>query len=144
MNSQMTSGASLTPNIFRGAVAASLVLGVVPLDLLFPTLVAPAIAQAAEGEPLPALYDHWWFWAMTSVMLVVTLAATAGLILFKRWARPLALLATLGALALQPTLGTLVNSGVSTALTDAASMLWGAALAAAYFAPLRQRFGDSA
>lgn len=136
----------MTPNVFRAIVLAHLLFMTLSafVDLLFPTLVPPAIASAIATEPLPpALSSGWALW-VSGAWALALLGASVGLLFFKRWARTVALWGTLGGFALFPLLGGGYASGWSTALQDAAATTWGVANALAWFGPVAQRFAPHA
>jgi hypothetical protein len=74
------------------------------------------------------------------VLFACALAGTAGLFLFRRWGRRLSTWTSILALSTYPFLGPFLHSGWGTLCIDASMMLWGAALAMAYFSPIRARF----
>jgi hypothetical protein len=132
----------MSPFAFRCLVAASIALHVCAgsVDLFLPSLIPMALARAAEAEPIHPVFDRWWFTSLLVCWLAVVIAGAGGLVLFKRWARTLSLWSTVLGLAFYSVMGTGAYSGLSSAFTEAASLLWGAALAIALFSPLRERF----
>ena len=131
--------------VFRLFVVLSFLLPVVAMgiDALFPTLISRGLTEAVQAEPIPPFLESWWFIVVTVVLVAAALAGSIGMLLFKRWARSLSLWSTVFVLAYLPFIGSIVESGLAASLYEASSMLWGAALAAAYFSTLRQRFGDA-
>lgn len=135
----------MSPAVFRFIVIVSLVLplGALGVEAMFPSLVPQGLAKAVEADPLPSALEHGWFIAVTVALVVAAVAGAGGMLLFKRWARTLSLWSTVLFLLLYPFVGATVESGVAVSMNEASSMLWGAALAVAYFGSLRRRFGDS-
>jgi len=74
-------------------------------------------------------------------LMLACLVGLVGLFRFKAWGRTVSLYATPAALVVEACAGATLSSGVENALLGAASMLWGAVLALAYFSPVRSRFG---
>jgi len=130
--------------IFRLFVVLSFLLPVVALgvDALFPTLISQALTEAVQAEAVPPFLESWWSIVVTVVLIAAALAGSVGMLLFKRWARSLSLWSTAFVLLYLPFIGSIVESGLAASLYETSSMLWGAALAAAYFSTLRHRFGD--
>jgi hypothetical protein len=127
---------------FRCLVVASIGLQVCAgvVDFLLPGLVPMALARAAEAEPLHPVFDHWWFTGLLICWAAVVVTSAAGLLFFKRWGRTLSLWSTAVGFAFYSVMGTGAYSGLSSAFTEASSLLWGAALAVAFFSPLQERF----
>jgi len=134
--------ATMSPTAFRCTVAAAFVLpfGALAIDLLYPGLIPPALVHARDAEPLPSTYDEWWFIVTTVALGLLFVVAWVGLALFKRWSRRLALWVSVVGLGYYPLTGATVSSGLAAGLSEVSAMLWGAALAVAYFSPLRVRF----
>jgi hypothetical protein len=130
--------------IFRLLILASLVLGVLGslVDLFVPGLFPPELEKAYDAyvveEPSP------WLAVAMSVSALIFLVAvgvgTVGLWLFKRWGRGLSFWLTVVSIASYPFLGPVLYSGWALMLTEGGMMLWGAALAMAYFSELGSRF----
>jgi hypothetical protein len=101
------------------------------------------LAAAYESEPETWLMSHAWVAAgVLCVLALAWLTGLIGLFRFKGWARPLSLYSTLVGFALYPLLGTSWLSGIESALYDAATLAWGAAISAAYFSPVSERFAS--
>ncbi|CAN5164197.1 hypothetical protein BH11PSE11_BH11PSE11_17990 [soil metagenome] len=132
----------VSPAMFRSMIIASFVLALSPLDeLVFPGLIPKSIADAVEGQPIPAIFDHLWLAAAIFLpWAIVSLAGIAGLLFFKRWARSVCLWTTALGFCLYPLLGTQVSSGLAAGLSEVSFTLWGAVLALAYCSPLSERF----
>jgi hypothetical protein len=130
--------------VFRLFVVLSFVLPLVAMgvDALFPTLVSRALTEAVQSEAVPPFLESGLFIALNVALVTAALAGSLGMLLFKRWARSLSLWSTVVLLLYLPFIGSIVESGLAASLYEASSMLWGAALAAAYFSALRERFGD--
>jgi len=75
--------------------------------------------------------------------MVISLIAAIGMFLFWRPARVLALIGTLLALVALPFSEPFVATGLATLFNEGSSILWGMALALAYWSPLTQRFARS-
>ncbi|GFE78082.1 hypothetical protein GCM10011487_00820 [Steroidobacter agaridevorans] len=130
--------------IFRFLVLASLVLAILGslVDFFMPGLVPQELNDAYEaydpGEP-----QLWLALAMGILALVLVVGAIVGAVglwLFKRWGRGLSFWLTASSIVTYPFLGPVLYSGWSLMLTEVGMMLWGAALAMAYFSELRLRF----
>jgi hypothetical protein len=130
--------------VFRLFVVLSFLLPVVAMgiDALFPTLISRPLTEALQAEVSSPFLESWWVVVVNVVLVAAALAGSIGMLLFKRWARSLSLWSTVLVLAYLPFIGSIVESGLAASLYEASSMLWGAALAAAYFSTLRHRFGD--
>lgn len=129
--------------IFRTIIVAGLILAIAGglIDLLFPDLVPAQINDAYEAYSAGEAADTYLVMGVLALfVLVVALVATVGLLLLKRWARPLAFWTTVVSTLSYPALGPYLYSGLSLMLTEASMMLWGAALAMAYFSDLRTHF----
>ena len=129
--------------IFRTIIVAGLILAIAGglIDLLFPDLVPAQINDAYEAYSAGEAADTYLVMGVLALfVLVVALVATVGLLLLKRWARPLAFWTTVVSTLSYPALGPYLYSGLGLMLTEASMMLWGAALAMAYFSDLRTHF----
>jgi hypothetical protein len=132
-----------TPTLFRTLLVSSFLLGFIPLvpmalgiELLSPAweAVREAELEAASATTTIAVL----LLALPALGLAV--ASTIGLFFFKRWARPMALVATALTLVLLLLAGMDAYSGLETMLDYLSSMLWGACLAMAYWSPLSGNF----
>lgn len=134
----------MTPMTFRSLVASSVLLMIAAgfVDWLFPSFVPQSLTLALEKESGLSLLEKYPFIALAIFLpwLIAVLASTIGLFFFKHWARAWALYSTLIGFALYPFLGPSVCSALASALTEASSLAWGAALAVAYYSPLCDRF----
>lgn len=99
-----------------------------------------AAAYAAEPEAW-LLAGSWAANGVMGALMLACLVGLVGLFRFKAWGRTVSLYATPAALVVEACAGATLSSGVENALLGAASMLWGAVLALAYFSPVRSRFG---
>lgn len=135
----------MTPSIFRGMIVAHWAL----------VLAGAALGWIGHGHP-ESLRDAYlalpqpWFLRHDAIVLPVAailgvwmLVSTVGLFCFKRWGRTLSLWLTAIGLALSWSFGVVLSGGLEWMLHDAAMMLWGAALACAYWSPLAARFAPS-
>jgi hypothetical protein len=127
---------------FRLFILASLfgatVAGMV--DFVFPHLVPVGATQAIEAEAPFQLLEHGWFQAVLALWIGASFCSAIGLLFFQRWARSMALWTTGGGFLLYPLFGPSVSSGWSSAFTEVSAVLWGAAIALAYFSPICSRF----
>ncbi|HEX7012239.1 MAG TPA: hypothetical protein VF161_05820 [Steroidobacteraceae bacterium] len=131
-----------TLNVFRVLIASSLTLSVLAAfadtwwpDLLPKPLEAAyeAYLEASPGPSEPVVLA-------LAIVSVGVFVAALGLMLLKPWARALALWTTLLSIMFSPAFGAGAYSGLTVVLIESAAMLWGAALAMAYFSELRSRF----
>lgn len=141
----------VSPRLFRAILLASLVLGIAGalLDMLIPSLL-PQVFSNAHAKLEAETFDDY---GITGVVLLIVacvgllalaIAGFVGLFLFKPWGRRLSVLSTLIGLPMSILLGPLSQSGWSLFLVEVSTILWGGALAIAYFAPLSVRFGSPA
>ena len=100
-----------------------------------------ALAAAFANEP-SAWFDDaiWALLTMVVLLLIPWMAGITGLFLFKRWGRSVSLGATLATLVLYPFLGATLSSGLESALFEASTLCWGAALALAYYSTISAKF----
>lgn len=131
--------------VFRFMVVASIVTAILGgfVDAIVPSLLPAALGDAYEAYAAtddPTLSHALALGGVALVMIIAGVASTIGLLLFKPWSRQLSLwfsvVATLG----YPFFGPTVYSGWAAMLTETSMMLWGAALAMAYFAEIKVRF----
>jgi hypothetical protein len=126
--------------------SAAAVLGAC-LDSFVPGLLPTALEDAYDAYAAaeePSVSYLLALGGLSLVLLICGVAGTIGLLLFKPWGRLLSLWVSLLAALSCPFLGPAVCSGWTTMLTEASMMLWGAALAMAYFAEVRLRFDRDA
>lgn len=132
----------MSPLWFRILVVTSLLLGNVSalLEPLFPRFVNSELVPIIKDASATQVAAHISLSAI--YLFVLTSAVSAvGLLLFRRWARTLALYSTIFGLLLVPFLISVeFKTAISSSLTVASDLLWGAVLALAYFSPLRRRF----
>ncbi len=136
----------VTPRFFRALLLASVLIGLAAstVDWLWPALLPLEWQLLWDETPLPWMPegDFWWWLLMLvlgACVLMLSVAAVA-MCFFKPWARSLSLWGTALVMPVVVWLGPTMYSGLSGALLELSSMLWGAALALAYFSPLAQRF----
>ena len=98
--------------------------------------------------PLPVKHTEWIFPNTGTVLTIVVvlnlllgIAATYGLCMFRRWSRPATLVTIIVGTVVYCLSAYFVNSGVKTAVDVLAVQIDGAVLAMAYFSPLADRFG---
>jgi hypothetical protein len=114
--------------------------GAMIVAMMFPGYSSD-LSAAFEAEPESILMSNWWVaFALLSSVLLTNTAGLIGLLYFKRWARPVSFWSTIAALLLYSFLGPSLMSGVESALLEAASAVWGAALALSYFSPVSKSF----
>lgn len=137
----------MTAAIFRSMVLVSFILQIGPglLAPSLPELLIPQIPNAVEEALRPYQHDHAsftrWHLAAIGLWLAAGLAAVGGLLVFKRWGRSLAVLVTLAGLAFHfPGELSLSAGGLVGVIDEIGNLLWGAALACAYFSSVRVRF----
>ena len=107
-------------------------------------LVAPSLLSDLGAIPAHPTHD-WSAVARFAVWLgflsyLAALVAAVGLFLLKRWARTLALVASVTALCTYLPFGEVSHSGVGLSVALAAVGFWGAALGLAYFGDPRSCF----
>ena len=129
--------------LFRGLMLTALVLALLDLVVTFalPELVPEPLRQADEqitdGVSTAALtIKVIIFIAFVSACIV----AFVGLYRFRPWAPITNVVLSVASLFIWLVLGYNLSSGLAQALSDAASMVWGAVLALAYFTPIRSKF----
>lgn len=130
--------------VFRVLIVASFaaaVLGAL-VDVIVPNLLPKGLEDAYD-----AYVDRDLEWtsmliagAASLVVFVGAIAATVGLLLLRRWARRLALLMTVLAMPIYPLLGPTIYSGWASMLVESSMVMWGAALAMAYYSELAVYF----
>lgn len=130
--------------IFRCFILASLLLAVLGslVDLFMPGLFPPELEEAYDAYVLeePSLWLAIAMGVSALIFLVGMIVGTIGLLLFKSWGRTLSFWLTIVSVAAYPFLGPVLYSGWTLMLTEVGIMLWGAALAMAYFSELKLRF----
>lgn len=130
--------------IFRFLILASIVLAMLGslVDLFMPGLVPQVLNDAYEtyAAEEPSLWLALTMGVSALILLVGVIVATIGLWLFKRWSRGLSFWLTVFSVVIYPFLGPVLYSGWALMLTEIGMMLWGAALAMAYFSELSLRF----
>jgi ABC-type multidrug transport system fused ATPase/permease subunit len=132
--------------LFRIFLLASIVFGVVgaAIDLILPSLIPEPLRAAQESIDAETSNTFVFVAAGCGLALLAALAASyVGLYRFRNWGRVWAVCITLVAVVATPFLGAWSQSGVSVALTEVATTLWGAVLAAAYFSPVASEFARS-
>lgn len=133
--------------LFRLFIVAGFVLGCAGsgVDFLVPGLmpheVREAVSAYAQGRSIP-IWEALALGLLMVVIVVAGLASTVGLFLLRRWARGLALWASVVSLLTYPALGPMVFSGWAFLLLEVSMALWGAALAMAYFSELKSNFSS--
>lgn len=81
------------------------------------------------------LQDALW-WTIT----LLSLLASVGVILFRRWGRRLFLVVTVASLLTVPLTGLYVDVGLTVMVASAAALIEGMIVALMYFSPLRKAF----
>ena len=131
--------------LFRFLVLASIAVAVLGslVDSIVPGLLPTPLEDAYEtylATEEPSMSLALTLGGFTIVLLLGTLVGTVGLLLFKPWGRPLSLWTSVLAMFSYPFIGPVLCSGWAAMLTETSMMLWGAALAMAYFADIKVRF----
>jgi hypothetical protein len=134
--------------LFRFLVVASILLALLGpfVDLLVPGLLPSALEDAYESHLATAELDIPFalaFGGFSLILLIGAVAGTVGLLLFKRWSRPFSLWLSVLSMPSYPLMGPVLYSGWSLMITGFSLMLWGAALAMAYFSDVSTRFERS-
>ncbi|HEY0683863.1 MAG TPA: hypothetical protein VGD45_16140 [Steroidobacter sp.] len=131
--------------MFRLFVVASFAMAILGefLDYLIPGLIPTDlddayVAWTAAEEPTMSYVLA--LGALSLVLLIGAVAGMVGLLLFKPWSRWLSLWISVLAMLSYPFLGPSLYSGWATMLTEISMLLWGAALAMAYFGEIKVRF----
>ena len=88
-------------------------------------------AGVAQGQFLPVL---WWS------VTVISVLASAGLILFRRWGRTLFVLVSVVSLVLTPFEALYVDVGLTVLVGSLACLIEGMIIALMFFSPLRKMF----
>ena len=128
---------TISPTAFRILVVLSAVLAV-GSALLNPIFLPPLpIAHSALVYPGSELA----FGALGALNLLLGLATTVGLCLFRRWARPASLVGIALSVVSYALSAYFVDSGVKVAVDWLSALLGGAVLSIVYFSPLADRFG---
>lgn len=130
---------------FRILVVASIAAAVLgaSVDAFIPSLLPAVLGDAYEAHMAaeePTMSRALVFGGLAIVLLIGVVVGTIGLLLFKPWGRSLSLWLSVLATLSYPLFGPVVYSGWAAMLADTSMMLWGAALAMAYFAEINVRF----
>lgn len=131
--------------IFRVLVVTSIVMGVLGASVdpfvpgLLPTVLEDAYETYVATEEVTVSHVLT-LGGLVLVMLIGGVAGLIGLLLFKPWGRQLSLWLSVLAMLSYPFLGPVVYSGWAAMLAETSMVLWGAALAMAYFAEIKVRF----
>jgi urea transporter len=132
--------------MFRALVVGSLALGMLGavVDVMFPGLI-PEELREAESDLTDELSTIPTMLAGGSAVaaLVLGVVSAIGPLMFRRWGRTLALVATAAGLAAYPFIGYVLMSGVGLGLYELSSVMWGAVLALAYCSTISDRFDAS-
>ncbi|MFM7295233.1 MAG: hypothetical protein ACKO1K_10565 [Burkholderiales bacterium] len=128
----------MTSNQFR--ILIGCYLACVVLAILGHVFTAEQLPVALRDYVKTADQSTWMASWVGVTYLVAATASTIGLMIFKAWARPsFALLAVFGAM---PWDGHTVYPALEYLFINLEFMLAGAIVAAAYWAPVRSRFGN--
>lgn len=134
-------------SIFRFLIVAAVTIAVIGacIDSLMPGLLPPILENAYDtyiATEEPVLWLTLAVGGFSLVLFIAGIVSTIGLLLFKRWSRPLSFWLSVLSVFSYPFFGAALYSGWSLMLTEISMMLWGAVLAMAYFSELRVRFED--
>ena len=141
-----TSSLEVMSNQLRVFKTCAIAAAVLTLATPIVDLVSPTLTFALNYAPPDPRRLEGWNAAVqvagvaTVIGLALGVASVIGLLLLKRWARPLATLAPLLLLVAYLPVGEISHSGVAFALALMSMGLWGAVLAMAYFAEPRAHF----
>ena len=106
-----------------------------------PNGYSPALAEAYSNEPEPWLFQRTWlFVGIFAPLVTAGIAGLIGLFFFRAWARTLSVCFTLAFLAISPFAGPTLYSAIEQPPSEAASTVWGAILALAYWSSVSNRF----
>jgi hypothetical protein len=109
--------------------------------LIIGSVVTGVLSSALDPQPQAALVVSLDLLGFAGLVgLVISFTATAGLFMFKPWARGLALTITIANLLFYPAYWDQPHSSWSLLLVDVSSTLWGAVLAMSYVSSLSRRF----
>jgi len=131
---------------FRRFIIAYVALAVpaIFIDLILPMLVPAPLRAAQQALDAEASTVSLAILIVGLLLLLGGLvAALLGLFRFRRWGRTAAMIFTVISLVAQPFAGPTVQSGLTSALIGASSIIWGAILLAAYYLPIAREFGGS-
>jgi hypothetical protein len=121
--------------IFGGLVVYEMTARALPPDLAQYVDVGRSVVEDEGGGWLRS-FDDWLYYALTAASLVGSL----GMCLFKKWGRTLFLLCTLVWLFTSPVSEFYVQTGWSSMVGYAATLLEGMIIALAYFSHVRRLF----
>lgn len=131
--------------LFRSLILVGLAFSIIGsgLDFFVPSLVPTEITDAYDSYT--DTQEPGLAWILTLgigglILIIVGIASTIGLLLFKPWSRRLALWLSVLSLLMYPLLGPVIYSGWAYMLLETSMVMWGAALAMAYFSELAVRF----
>ncbi|QTD46423.1 hypothetical protein [Ottowia testudinis] len=136
----------MSVGLFRSLLVASYLLvgSATLIDLAFPGLVPEAMRAVMTEAPSPVMPEPVWAQALVSLLfvmlLIVSLAGSVAMFLFRRWGRTVSLWSTAMALPVFVWFGAAVISGPAQALIYTSGICWGAVLSSAYWSPLAARF----
>ncbi len=136
----------MPPRLFQMLVLGSMLTTFISItiDYMLPQLIPASLTQAEEAISEPAILQNWWGIAVILLWPFCYLGSMIGMLFFRKWARSMAFWTTLVSFLILPFLSVTVSSGLGAALDSAASTMCGAALALAYFGPIRGRFESQA
>jgi len=133
----------ITETGFRVVLASSVAAGIVGIMVMtlseatLPFDLQRYVSRQIAGPISPRDLVAFVIWVPA---MVISLIAAIGMFVFWRPARVLALIGTLLALAALPFSEPFVATGLATIFNEGSSILWGMALALAYWSPVAQRF----
>jgi hypothetical protein len=99
------------------------------------------LTAAYDTELTTRFAEHEWeFAAVASLLVLPWIACIVGLLVFKRWARTLALYVTVITQLAYLVFGPMLLSGFEMMLFESAALCWGATLALAYYSSVSKNF----
>jgi nitrate reductase gamma subunit len=133
---------TLTPTYFRCVVVASVLFAIGGAVIEGAFDLVPEALRVAEFEATPTEFTTPMLIAVVGggAAAVAAIVGLVGLLKLRPWGRRLSLISTILLVAVYPFVGAIVVSGAAATANTISSVLWGAALAMAYFSPLSARF----
>jgi hypothetical protein len=133
----------ITKNQFRATVMLSMALGIVGVTTFFigqgrlPAPLREYLETTNSAEPTAL---GWALFATAIPIITGGIASFVGMLRFKPWSRPLAVATWVTSILMLPLFGPTVEPGITTALYQASSVLFGGVISLAYFSPVATWF----